>query len=417
MKKIKKFVHMLLWKIYKLIPSSLKYKLIRSQLYIELPEGIYSEIEYKIAETHDEMDQAFRLIQDSYLASNLTSDETNLYRLNKFNLLPTTTVFIAKYKGKVIATVSQIMDTSLGLPIDSFTDVSFLRKKGERVSEISGLAIAKEWRSRSNGVFFPLTSYAVMYCKTILGVDYAVMVTRASVRHFYTAIYGFKSIDSKSKKYNVVNGKNSFAQFLNLNTLGEDLKNIYKTRPLRRNVYQLFQHFPWRHLCDFGHRKFSIISRQHFSITELEFLFTVNDDLKNNITSEDKRNLASIYFYKNMAQVFSADEYHYVTKRRFPRFQVNMGLTTSPKETFKVIEVSKGGFCIIGENVQNKIDGVIKINSSDQVGFKAVKCWEHQGRAGFKFLDESIPLEWQKMIDYSEKLFKNGDEQSRRLSA
>ena len=82
-----------------------------------------------------------------------------------------------------------------------------------------------------------------------------------------------------------------------------------------------------------------------------------------------------------------------------------MGLSISPEENFKIIEVSRGGFCIIAESPEAELDGVIRMNSKDSVEFKAIKCWEHNGRAGFKFLENETPPSWKQMIDYSERLF------------
>ncbi|MFT6633376.1 MAG: hypothetical protein ACJAS4_003346 [Bacteriovoracaceae bacterium] len=402
-KKLKKTIRKVLWNAFKLIPTNFKHKLIRYQFSVDLPEGVHAEIEYKMAETQEEREEALSLVQASYVDSKVIADDEASYRISKFNLLPTTIIFIAKYKGEVIATVSQVLDTSLGLPVDSFTEIGELRKDGKRISEISCLAISKKWRSRSSGIYFPLTTYAVLYCKDLLGVDYAVMVTRASIRHFYTALYGAFPIENKVKKYNKVSHKSSFAQILDMNNIESDLKKLYGIKkPLHRNIYYLLVKFPWRAQCDLSRRKFNIINNKHFTSMELERLFTNNPKLLEGINSEDRRNLTSIYFHENLTQVFSNEEYHYVSKRQSPRFQVNMKIKSGIK-LYKVTEVSSNGFCLIGNPEEGTIDGEIYLSSDSSCQIEATKCWSYQGRSGFKF--KSIPgNEWQNMIDFSEQI-------------
>lgn len=407
----KKLMNLIIWNTFKVLPNGLKHKLIRSQFNVTPPEGVYSEIEYKLAETQEEIEKALSLVQESYMDSKLGADDNTMLRISKFNLLPTTIIFIAKYRGEIIATVSQIMDTSLGLPVDSFTDINHLRADGKKISEISCLAIKKEWRSRSTGIFFPLTSYTILYCRDILGIDYAVMVTRASVRHFYTALYGFKPIEDKIKKFSKVNHKASFAQTINLNTLNNELKLLYVNKPLYRNLYKLSINFPWRCQCDFSRKEFNVISNRHFTIEELENLFQKNPSLNKNISFDDRRNLASIYFYKNFAQVFSLTDFHFIQKRKHPRFKVNMKIE-SGHNRFNVVEVSKEGFCIIGAPQESLLRGVIYLNNEICCEFIALRCWDFRGRVGFKFEDISS-FEWSKMIDFSEQYILGNSDSER----
>ena len=100
--------------LVELIPNFIKYKIMRSLVYVPMPKGKYLDVKYKIAETKEEKEQAYRLVQDNYKKVGIRVRENSDLNLNKYYLLPTTTVFIAKYKDGVVATVSQIMDVGFG---------------------------------------------------------------------------------------------------------------------------------------------------------------------------------------------------------------------------------------------------------------------------------------------------------------
>ena len=195
-----------------------------------------------------------------------------------------------------------------------------------------------------------------------------------------------------------------------MNTLEQDLKKVYGNKPLRQNMYYLYQQFPWIHQCDFSKRTYNIITNPQYTTKELESLFLVNPELVKNISSSDRKNLACIYFYKNLSQVFSKEEYHYVSKRNYPRFQVNMEVRIE-LSSYKVLEVSELGFCMIGESDSGEAHGKIFVSDEVYCLFSAVKCWSHNGRTGFK-INEISGVHWEQMIRFSESLLtkslKNG---------
>ena len=88
--------------------------------------------------------ESFRLVQNNYKRLKMTRSEDFL-RATKYNLLPTTTVIIARYNDEVIATISFIVDSSIGVPIDEYQDISKLCSRGGRIVEIGALTVKEEW--------------------------------------------------------------------------------------------------------------------------------------------------------------------------------------------------------------------------------------------------------------------------------
>ena len=75
------------------------------------------DIEVKAADGRDELYGAFQLVYDAYLRSGLTKPNAYGLRVTPYHLLPTTEVFVALDRRKVICTVSLVRDGELGLPM------------------------------------------------------------------------------------------------------------------------------------------------------------------------------------------------------------------------------------------------------------------------------------------------------------
>ena len=150
-----KFPHIVL----SFLPRFFVQKIISSRLEINTDLGQYENITFKVADTIEEIEGALSLIQKTYLQTGLTTDSDNLQRVLKYNLLPTTLVVVAKHYEEVIATMSVVTDSVLGLPIDEISDISSLRKTQKVIAEFSGLVIARGWRRENKRIFSPLTLY------------------------------------------------------------------------------------------------------------------------------------------------------------------------------------------------------------------------------------------------------------------
>ena len=416
MRRLKKYLKLSLSNFLKVSPKWLQGRLVRLLFKVKLPKGIYKDIEFKIASSRDEFEQAFKLVQKSYLAMNITSDKDVMYRLNKYNILPTTTVFIAKYRGEVIATVSQITDTSLGLPVDQFADLSKLRSTGKRICEFSALAVCPKWRSRSEGVFFPLVLYAYLYCKKIIGVEYITMVTNANARYLYEHIFLFKPIDNEVKEYEYVNNAKAFAQYLEVGSSFKKYEKIFKEAKFNKNIYLMAKYFPWQEQCFFPKKKFNLSTDQKFSQEDLEYFFNHKVNLFEKLSDEDIKVLKSIYYYNNYQQVISAKQFEYATRRKSPRFQVHMKIYFKAHGVMKmanVQEVSEGGFCVVFEKEDyspEELKGIILLSHDEDCSFEAKRCWISGNKSGYYFTAKN-KKQWNKLIKYSMNVMSNQDEE------
>lgn len=217
--------------------------------------------------------ESFRLVQNNYKRLKMTRSE-DFIRATKYNLLPTTTVIIAKYNDEVIATISLIIDSSIGLPTDEYQDISKLRSRGGCIVEIGALTVKEEWRSKSRGLFIPLSIYCVKYAHKVLVCTVAVYSLRKSVQSFYEDIFCFRQF-GETKKYEGVNNLESVFLYAVFEEMMMDQREVYGDTPLEKNVFRLLTEFPWRDQCDLEVPKYRLITKHLFTDSEMKSLFKV----------------------------------------------------------------------------------------------------------------------------------------------
>lgn len=110
------------------------------------------EIELRLAQTAEELETAYALVQSQYLRRGYAKPG-GAVRFVSHCCIPTTHTLVAQVRGVVIATASVIVDGPLGLPLESTypAEVQALREAGERLAEISCLATRRRGDARAAG--------------------------------------------------------------------------------------------------------------------------------------------------------------------------------------------------------------------------------------------------------------------------
>ena len=207
-----KFIQRSKTKYFRYLPGPLKRRMLKKSVQVptSYPEGLV----FKLAETKDEFEQAFALLQQNYQETGLVDEKQYSLRVTKYHTLPTTHVLIAKMNDEVVGTVSLIEDGAFGLPIDHFASVDDLRKQGRRLVEVSSLAVKRGTGLRRGKLFIPLTIFLFQVAHKCLRVDSLVAVTRTQAGWFYTDILGFDTIRSGgAEQYKFVNAAPNSSAF------------------------------------------------------------------------------------------------------------------------------------------------------------------------------------------------------------
>lgn len=180
----------------------------------------------KIAETNDELEQAFSLVQQEYLRSGYIKEPNpSGMHCTIYNILPETAVFIFKSYLKVVATLTLILDNEhFGLPMDAIyqKELNVLRDKDRKLAELSALAVPRElrWHNLFMYLFRAMYWYAV-YNKVN---DLCIMINPKHVK-FYKTIFFFEEF-GEEKFYPKV-GAPAVALRLNLDIIEDKVREKY----------------------------------------------------------------------------------------------------------------------------------------------------------------------------------------------
>lgn len=186
-----------------------------------------TDVLYRIAASREERAAAFHLVYNSYLRAGL--GEMNRYRMRvtPYHLLPSTEVFLAEERGKVVFTLSLIIDGELGLPMDSVyaDEVDEFRRKGLRLGEVSCLADCQ----RHVREFFPAflcTSRLMAQYARYRGLDALVAAVHPKHSRFYRRYMDFRMFGGE-KTYPTVRNNPAVAVWLHFDRLDRELPPTY----------------------------------------------------------------------------------------------------------------------------------------------------------------------------------------------
>jgi hypothetical protein len=116
-----------------------------------------SQIAFKVAETIDEKESAYRLVYEEYVKRGFVSPSNEQIFTSIYQLLPNTTTYVGKINEEVILTLTAIADSPIKLPMDDlFPDLlDKLRNDKRQLAEFNILAVKTD--------VFKHGSFAVKY--------------------------------------------------------------------------------------------------------------------------------------------------------------------------------------------------------------------------------------------------------------
>lgn len=194
------------------------------------------------AETPEELEQAFSLVHDEYLKLGYISRPvaSGMYYCIH-NLLPDTVTLVVKSDSAVVATLTQVQDTSeYGLPMDAIyeSELNGLRRKGRKLAELCALVTSSPLRWKNLYMQMSRIMYAHALCTGV--DDFCIMVNPKHVE-FYKLIFLFDQLGPE-KLYPTL-GVPAVALRADLNRMKERLKDSYAFLDCNCNLYS-YMHTP-----------------------------------------------------------------------------------------------------------------------------------------------------------------------------
>lgn len=275
-----------------LLPRAVRYLAMRRMVNVtdHLPEGVT----LKIAETQDELEQAFRLLHDRYVEYGFMDPHPSGMRITKYHALPSTTTLIAVKDGEVIATFSLIRSSALGLPCDLAYDLEFLKKKRARIIEGSGLAIKFDAQHTHGAILWPLLKFVYIYAMRCAGADYIVQVVQPKWFTFYEGLLFFKKFSNKKIRYAFVKGTKATGGYLNLRHFKTLLELTYDSFAPRSNLYRYFDELTIEGIR-LPSREMATITDPVMTPRMLKYFFTEQSQVFLKLNDKEKIELHRLY--------------------------------------------------------------------------------------------------------------------------
>jgi hypothetical protein len=159
---------------------------------------VNKSVVYKIAQCQSEREAAFKLVYDRYVDAGLIEPNQRAIRVTPFQLLNSTDIVIAVLRGKVVSTVSLILDAKFGLQMETIysPEVASLRKRGLRLAEVSCLASSRDLiPSDMFDIFVNVVAFTIQLAR-YRRVQQLLIAIHPDHEPFYRRLLGFRKIGS-----------------------------------------------------------------------------------------------------------------------------------------------------------------------------------------------------------------------------
>jgi|GEM_PF-1153035 len=198
-------------------------------------------LNFKIAETREELEKAYRIVHDSYLKEGYIDPHPSGMRISLFNCIAKTTTFISTMNGDVLSTMTLFPDSPLGLPIDSAykEEINKLRNKGRYIAEVGCLASHPSYKSSSLNGPLHLNKITLNYAQEYLKADDLVIAIHPKHELFYEHIMLFDKIGDIVMYPNVKENP-AIAMRINLWKCEDDYWQVYHGTPAGKNLHRFF---------------------------------------------------------------------------------------------------------------------------------------------------------------------------------
>ncbi|NBN63837.1 GNAT family N-acetyltransferase [Microvirga tunisiensis] len=191
----------------------------------------FPDVTFKIVSTEEEMAGAFALLEDSYVRRGIVAE--GQMRLQVISLLPSTTTFIAKKGDQILATVSLIEDSDLGLPMEKVhgPEVAGVRQLFRKVAEVGALAVRPDLRR--TGLSIMLYNMMYRWARYWRHVDDLLIAVHPSARFFYSNLLLFRPL-GRVQNYAGLRGAASLPMRLDIPGVQMRFHRIYRGRIVDR---------------------------------------------------------------------------------------------------------------------------------------------------------------------------------------
>ena len=342
------------------MPFFLKSRIIRRL--IRFPASTDPSLRFKVAETQEELEQAFAILHDAYVADGLMKPHPSGLRVTKFHSLPSTTTLVAVENGAVVGTVSLVRRNSFGLPLESIFSIDHLTH-GNRVVEVSSLAIKNGMQHQRGRLLFPLLKFMFHYSTEYFGVSHFVIAVNPKWWDFYQSVLLFTPLTQKQvDSYDFVNGAPAVGGILDLKWASQAYLQMYGGRPLERNLFHFFTGAPPSNM-EFPMRKRGLIWDPVMTPEMMKHFFIERTQMFSNLSEFELSILRELYHTEEYRNLIPVPNVVRIRMRKEKRFEAKLfGRIYGIDGQSVAIEVHNVGLHSIDGIVQGKLpEGLLRI--------------------------------------------------------
>lgn len=382
-----------------IVPYQTRIELIRRRARIshEWPSPAFT---ISIAKSQSELEQAFRLLHNSYVASGYMDPHPTGMRVLAQHTLPQTTTIVAKWDGKVIATFSLIRDNPLGLTMEKIFDLGARRAGGRRLAECSSFAIDPQYRGQRGLILFPLFRFVCQYARQCFGSHELVATVDRSMVDMWCALMCAEKLADKPIPYSDVKGTPAVGLFLNFETLESRLQQAFQNRNRNSNFYDYWTHVPKEPGSCLPDRFLHGASDSIMTPELLGNFFLKNTPLRFNLNLTEIGVIVNAYPYPEYQEAIFLSMMSNVRAKIRLDTQMKAQVGHSHRKS-EIWNVSAEGLLL--KSSPNSLDHleksevVVWINDTSAIPLNCQVCWHAEGGLyGLRIITPSVP--WIKMF-------------------
>ncbi|HLD99774.1 MAG TPA: GNAT family N-acetyltransferase [Bdellovibrionota bacterium] len=256
-----------------------------------------------IASTREELEGAFRLLHDLYVAQGLMKPHPSRFRCNIYQASPDTATIVALDGARAVGTVSVIKDSGLRFPSDDVyrRENNRYRDLGYRMCEISALAIHPEYRRR-HATALGLMKYLFRYATHFMNCTMLCATVHPRALDFYRAVFNFRQ-NGKAVRYQFAENAPAIHISTDCLVLKDWMRNQFGRAPARRNLYQFIFKNDYPRMT-FPNWRLGCTPDPVMTAELLEYFFVRNSEVFREASAEQLTFLKSAYqLYFDIEQI------------------------------------------------------------------------------------------------------------------
>lgn len=378
---------------------------------LKLNYDLINELEITVAKNIIDLYESHQFCYNTYIEEGYAKPFEGKIRLTPHHALPTTTTIIARHHGRVVGTITAILDGPLGLPSDKFSNLEELREKHTRIVEGSSFAVDKDYRGKDGQLTFLLIKYFYKYAKQYMNADCIVAAINPKQKSLYNDVLLFDDYNTELSFATSANQAPAIIVMLDLNGYKKKYYDEYAVHQTSGhgsevNLYDFFIS------CNFQSLRYpqkSIVTTGNPIMTPeyLETLFARIWDMKGNIDKETFCKLRDIYSDSSYDHFFEQAGNHINCKsNRQQRFTTNSKITKinniSLLKKVSIDNISENGLAVKRENNLVSCSNILNVEIeiyNTTVSLQLVSVWRNEKAVGFRILSASDT--WVEAINYA----------------